>query len=100
MAATGIPTQKVTINKENCRYWFGSLLDFNGGILDLPKLLQSIGFENVKISGDTRFDRVVNILEKDNTLDFIAAFKTHTGKNPSEYVKGLPDDIFNNNVDF
>ena len=40
-------------------------------------LLQSIGFENVKISGDTRFDRVVTILEKDNTLDFIAAFKNN-----------------------
>lgn len=38
------------------------------------KLLQSIGFENVKVSGDTRFDRVVTILEKDNSLDFIAAF--------------------------
>ena len=38
------------------------------------KLLHSIGFENVKISGDTRFDRVVTILEKDNSLDFIAAF--------------------------
>lgn len=32
--------------------------------------------------------------------NFIAAFKKHTGKNPSEYVKGLPEDIFNNNVDF
>ncbi len=41
------------------------------------KLLQSIGFENVKISGDTRFDRVVTILEKDNSLDFIAAFKNN-----------------------
>ena len=41
------------------------------------KLLQSIGFENVKISGDTRFDRVVTILEKDNTLDFIVAFKNN-----------------------
>jgi 3-deoxy-D-manno-octulosonic-acid transferase len=41
------------------------------------KLLQSIGFENVKISGDTRFDRVVTILEKDNTLDFIAEFKNN-----------------------
>ena len=40
-------------------------------------LLQSIGFENVKISGDTRFDRVVTILEKDNTLDFIVAFKNN-----------------------
>ena len=41
------------------------------------KLLQSIGFENVKISGDTRFDRVVAILEKDNTIDFIEQFKNN-----------------------
>jgi 3-deoxy-D-manno-octulosonic-acid transferase len=41
------------------------------------KILQSIGFENVKISGDTRFDRVVAILEKDNTLDFIEQFKNN-----------------------
>jgi 3-deoxy-D-manno-octulosonic-acid transferase len=38
-------------------------------------LLQSIGFNNVKISGDTRFDRVVSILERDNSLDFIENFK-------------------------
>ena len=42
------------------------------------KLLQSIGFNNVKISGDTRFDRVVAILERDNSLDFIAKFKNNT----------------------
>jgi 3-deoxy-D-manno-octulosonic-acid transferase len=39
------------------------------------KLLQSIGFNNVKISGDTRFDRVVSILERDNSLDYIEQFK-------------------------
>jgi 3-deoxy-D-manno-octulosonic-acid transferase len=39
------------------------------------KLLQSIGFKNVKVSGDTRFDRVVSILERDNSLDFIEEFK-------------------------
>ena len=39
------------------------------------KLLQSIGFHNVKVSGDTRFDRVVSILERDNALDFIEQFK-------------------------
>jgi len=39
------------------------------------KLLQSLGFQNVKISGDTRFDRVVAILERDNSLDFIEQFK-------------------------
>ena len=42
------------------------------------KLLQSIGFTNVKISGDTRFDRVVSILERDNSLDFIKHFKNNT----------------------
>jgi 3-deoxy-D-manno-octulosonic-acid transferase len=38
-------------------------------------LLQSIGFKNVKVSGDTRFDRVVSILERDNSIDFIEDFK-------------------------
>lgn len=42
------------------------------------KLLQSIGFNNVKISGDTRFDRVISILERDNSLDFISEFKNNT----------------------
>jgi 3-deoxy-D-manno-octulosonic-acid transferase len=41
------------------------------------KLIQSIGFNNVKISGDTRFDRVLSILEGDNTLDFIDEFKNN-----------------------
>ncbi len=40
-------------------------------------LLQSIGFTNVRVSGDTRFDRVVAILEKDNSLDFIEQFKNN-----------------------
>ena len=41
------------------------------------KLLQTIGFENVKVSGDTRFDRVVSILERDNSLEFIEKFKNN-----------------------
>lgn len=41
-------------------------------------LLQSLGYHNVKISGDTRFDRVVSILERDCTLDFIENFKNNT----------------------
>ena len=40
-------------------------------------LIQSLGFMNVKVSGDTRFDRVVAILERDNTLDFIEQFKNN-----------------------
>lgn len=42
------------------------------------KLLLQLGKTNVAISGDTRFDRVVSILEKDNTLDFISKFKNNT----------------------
>ncbi len=38
------------------------------------KLIQNIGFKNVKVSGDTRFDRVVSILEKNNSLDFVEQF--------------------------
>lgn len=39
------------------------------------KLLESINYKNVTISGDTRFDRVSNQLNQDNSLDFIEAFK-------------------------
>lgn len=39
------------------------------------KLLLQLGKNNVAVSGDTRFDRVAAILEKDNSLDFISQFK-------------------------
>ena len=42
------------------------------------KLLLELGKTNVAVSGDTRFDRVATILEKDNTLDFIETFKNDT----------------------
>ena len=42
------------------------------------KLLQQLGKTNVSVSGDTRFDRVSAILEKDNSLDFISDFKNST----------------------
>jgi len=38
-------------------------------------LLKSIGFTNVTRTGDTRFDRVLQILERDNHLDFMPHFK-------------------------
>ena len=63
--------------------WYGgfyrnALKSFNYFFVQNEKskvLLQSIGFTNVRVSGDTRFDRVVAILEKDNSLDFIEQFK-------------------------
>ncbi|WP_035660686.1 3-deoxy-D-manno-octulosonic acid transferase [Flavobacterium seoulense] len=42
------------------------------------QLLLQLGKTNVIISGDTRFDRVAAILEKDNSLDFISEFKNNT----------------------
>jgi 3-deoxy-D-manno-octulosonic-acid transferase len=42
------------------------------------KLLLELGKTNVAVSGDTRFDRVASILEKDNSLDFIEVFKNDT----------------------
>lgn len=39
------------------------------------KLLQQINFNNITVSGDTRFDRVFNQLKQDNNLDFISHFK-------------------------
>tara|TARA_R110002049_G_scaffold616_17_gene3637 strand:- start:1764 stop:3017 length:1254 start_codon:yes stop_codon:yes gene_type:complete len=39
------------------------------------ELLKSINLKNTTVAGDTRFDRVSEILEQDNSLDFINQFK-------------------------
>ncbi len=39
------------------------------------KLLKHIGFENSTVGGDTRLDRVSEILNRDNQLDFMNSFK-------------------------
>lgn len=39
------------------------------------ELLNTIGFQNVTIAGDTRFDRVSEIVARDNSLDFMLLFK-------------------------
>ena len=41
------------------------------------KLLNSIAIENVSISGDTRFDRVFEIINQNNKLDFLDNFKNN-----------------------
>ncbi|OSY88642.1 3-deoxy-D-manno-octulosonic acid transferase [Tenacibaculum holothuriorum] len=41
-------------------------------------LLNSIGYKNVTVSGDTRFDRVYEILQQDNSIEFIEEFKNNT----------------------
>lgn len=39
------------------------------------KLLETLNYNNITVSGDTRFDRVAGILERDNQLDFVSNFK-------------------------
>ncbi len=39
------------------------------------RLLESIGIKNTTVSGDTRLDRVSEILERDNRLSFLEQFK-------------------------
>nr|WP_298237687.1 glycosyltransferase N-terminal domain-containing protein [uncultured Algibacter sp.] len=41
------------------------------------QLLESIDYKNATVSGDTRFDRVTNQLEQDNTLEFVENFKNN-----------------------
>ena len=42
------------------------------------ELLHNINFKNVTVAGDTRFDRVLEILKQDNSLDFMNEFKDNT----------------------
>ena len=39
------------------------------------QLLNGLGFTNVTVGGDTRFDRVAEIVTRDNHLDFVEQFK-------------------------
>lgn len=82
-----IPTYLISgIFRENQAFfkWYGgfyrkALTTFNHFFVQndaSKKLIQQLGFTNVTVSGDTRFDRVVSILERDNELDFIDSFTT------------------------
>ncbi|MEZ4798053.1 MAG: glycosyltransferase N-terminal domain-containing protein [Flavobacteriaceae bacterium] len=42
------------------------------------ELLNNIGYNDVTISGDTRFDRVSNQLNTDNSLNFVKTFKQNS----------------------
>lgn len=53
-------------------------------------LLATIGFTNVSVSGDTRYDRVSRILEQDNNLPFIEEFIS--GKTTVVFGSSWPKD--------
>lgn len=64
-------------------------------------LLNSVGFINVTIAGDTRFDRVSEIVKNDNELDFMKRFKKDqfcfvAGSTWAEDEKNIIDYINNN----
>ena len=82
----GIPTFLISaiFRKEQIYFkWYGKLLrnalfSFSHIFLQDEKskvLLEGIGLTNTTLSGDTRFDRVSEILERDNTLPFMEKFK-------------------------
>lgn len=78
--------------------WYGSLYrkafkSFNHFFVQYEsskQLISSIGFNNVTVSGDTRYDRVSRILEQDNHLPFIEEFKN--GKTTVIFGSSWPKD--------
>ena len=70
-------------NNQNFFKWYGSfmrkaLTNFSHFFVQNEKskeLLNSIDFKNVTVAGDTRFDRVTEILDRNNSLEFMAHFK-------------------------
>ena len=54
------------------------------------QLLHNINFKNTTLSGDTRFDRVVEILSRDNSLEYIKQFKND--KPTIVYGSSWPED--------
>ena len=86
LKARNIPTLLISaLFNENQVYfkWYGSfmrnaLAKFTHIFVQntaSKELLQKINLENVTLSGDTRFDRVAKIAERDNSLGFIERFK-------------------------
>lgn len=84
-----IPTYLISgIFRENQLFfkWYGgfyrkALLSFDHFFVQnqaSAQLLQSINFNNSTVNGDTRFDRVAQIVERAKPLDFIAVFKNNT----------------------
>jgi 3-deoxy-D-manno-octulosonic-acid transferase len=65
--------------------WYGSFMKSSLFAFDhiftqdenSKKLLESINYKNVSVSGDTRFDRVSNQLKVDNYVSFIEKFKAN-----------------------
>lgn len=77
---SGVFRQKQPFFKWYGRWMTESLRTFDHFFVQDEKsmeLVQSLGFDNVSLSGDTRFDRVSKQLEMDNSLEVIETFKNN-----------------------
>ncbi|GLB54112.1 3-deoxy-D-manno-octulosonic acid transferase [Neptunitalea chrysea] len=78
LLVSGIFREKQSFFKWYGGYMRTALKAFNHFFLQeeqSEKLLHAIGFTNTTVCGDTRFDRVLQILKRNNTLDFVEQFK-------------------------
>ncbi|PQJ31254.1 3-deoxy-D-manno-octulosonic acid transferase [Nonlabens arenilitoris] len=77
---SGVFRENMTFNK-----WYGSWMTkylkaidhFFLQNEDSFKKLSHLGFNNASVSGDTRFDRASQLIERDNRLDFLDQFVDH-----------------------
>lgn len=81
LLVSGIFREKQLFFKSYGNWMRNSLAAFTHFFVQNEKsknLLNNIGVSNCTITGDTRYDRVFEILERDNRLDFIEEFKQDT----------------------
>lgn len=91
---SGVFRENMTFNK-----WYGSWMTkylkaidhFFLQNEDSFKKLSHLGFNNASVSGDTRFDRASQLIERDNRLDFLDQFVDH--KNCLVIGSSWPEDI-------
>jgi len=77
---SGVFRESQPFFKSYGRWMITSLKSFEHFFLqneDSAMALQTLGFENYSINGDTRYDRVSHQIEMDNTLDFVQTFKNN-----------------------
>ncbi len=86
LKTNAIPTYLISANFRPDQLFFNKNISFYKQILfnfdhiftqneESEKLLQSIGYYNITITGDTRFDRVIELQEQNKSLPEIEKFK-------------------------
>jgi len=74
---SGVFREKMTFHKWYGRWMLKSLEAFDHFFLQNEsslRNLKNLGFTNASVSGDTRFDRASQLIERDNRIDLLEAF--------------------------